>query len=73
VGYLLSLGGAAGPLVAVVLIAYVTLIGVIAVTAVYSSRPARRRAALVVLQLLLPPRRPPRHLPGPRDRPGRRG
>ncbi len=36
---------------------YACLIAVIALTAVFSSRPARRKAALEVLRLLLPGRR----------------
>jgi hypothetical protein len=37
---------------------YVCLIAVIALTAVFSSKPARRKAALEVLRLLLPGRKP---------------
>lgn len=36
---------------------YACLIAVIALTAVFASRPARRKAALDVLELLLPGRR----------------
>jgi hypothetical protein len=56
---LLSVAGGARP-VAALLLAYLALVGLIAVTAVYSSRPARRRAAVVVLHLLLPRRDPAR-------------
>ena len=58
-GYLLGLASGAGPVVIEILAAYLMLISVIALTAVYSSRPARRRAAVTVLRLLLPRRMPP--------------
>lgn len=57
-GNLLSLAGP-GPVVGALLAAYLLLIVAIALTAVYSSRPARRRAAITVLRLLLPRRIPP--------------
>lgn len=56
---------------------YACLIAVIALTAVFTSRPARRKAALEVLELLLPGRRrthaasqQPRQLRRRRDPPG---
>ena len=55
-GYLLGLAGNSGPVVIAILAAYLMLISVIALTAVYSSLPARRRAAVSVLKLLLPRR-----------------
>lgn len=65
-GYLLSLAGTAGPVVVVLLAAYLVLIAVIALTAVYSQKPARRRAAVTVLRLLLP-RRTPDGRPDPQE------
>jgi hypothetical protein len=40
-------------------LAYCTLITVVALAAVFSSKPSRRKAALEVLRLLLPGRRRP--------------
>lgn len=80
-GYLFSLADVAGPVVAALPTAYFLLIAAIALTAVYSSRPSRRRAAVTVLRLLLPRRMPPASLdsksalddPGdPPERPPRR-
>jgi hypothetical protein len=54
-------------------LAYVGLVGTMALTAVFSSLPARRKAAVEVLRLLLPGRRPsghpPERLPRPAGRP----
>jgi hypothetical protein len=48
------LGWSPAALVAAGLLAgYLALIGLVALTAVYSARPTRRQAALVVLRLLL--------------------
>jgi hypothetical protein len=49
-GELTVLGSASG-------LGYLLLIAVVALTAVFSSKPGRRKAALEVLQLLLPRRR----------------
>ena len=50
---------------------YTCLIAVIALTAVFTSKPARRNAALDVLELLLPGRRRS-HAPGRQPRRPRR-
>lgn len=49
---------------------YLLLIAVIALTAVFSSRPTRRKAAFDVLRLLLPGRRRLRSQPPGHDTPG---
>lgn len=45
------------PLIGPVALAYFSLITVVALAAVFSSKPSRRKAALQVLTLLLPGRR----------------
>ena len=59
-----TLAQLASPGVAVLI--YCTLITVVALTAVFSSKPSRRKAALEVLRLLLPGRHrpPPGGVPG---------
>ena len=53
-------------------LAYAGLVGTVALTAVFSGIPARRKAAVEVLRLLVPGRRssgpPPERLPRPAGR-----
>lgn len=57
--FLPALAGASPVALGVFLGLYATMITVLVWTAVYSPQPARRRAAVTVLRLLLPGRRPP--------------